>query len=278
MRKLFAAFPNLTSLIIHKTTVVSNKLMERFLDANPHLKELDITHCHYITNEIIRSIAERCSRIEKFVLNNYRFGDFARYAEHFKRLKALKSLEAHCGGKSFSLVMEELAAAHTPLECLRLFEFHSDRKLAIGISQCTRLKQLELSNQSNMALSDVLLIVSNLTELAELHLRTSSLFITNLMEIVRCAPKLQTLRYFYWYYNRAPSFDEAELFTVQKIRTAVVKRKQKCRLDLKLRGMRLNVPKKKLEKNADILRISYYQILRIYRRLNIFPKPIGKQI
>lgn len=172
--------------------------------------------------------------------------------KYYKQLTALKSLYVDCGGERFSSVMEALAAAHIPSESLGLELFHMESKLITGISQCTQSNVLELSDkleESIMALSDVLVIVSNLTELSEVRLELKTILITDLVGILRCAPKLQTFHYS----SRVPSSVETELF--MDIRDVLVERKEKRRLDLFLTNAQLNVAKELLKKNADILKI-----------------------
>lgn len=253
------AFPKLRSICL-KGVTVSMRSMESFLCSHPLLREIIFESC--IQSEIIESIANFNPELEKFELKDARWTEnFSRNAEHLKRLTSLKSLELDCEGKSMTSLLRKLAAARIPLECLRLDCFNVDQGFFNSIVEWKQLRILELHTFLDWKLSDVLTIVSNLTELIELDLRVSAIWMTDLVEIVRCAAKLQKL--VYWIKRDAIMCDTlVDVGSFMHLRDVVAKRTEKRRLVLLLDGsdfihkiFKVNVPEELQRANAALLEI-----------------------
>lgn len=191
-------FPKLVSLSIRGASS-SNESIEQLLAANQQVKEMELTGCYGVTSEIIQSIAERTPQIEKIALAWPEYEpDFIQNVEQLKRLTSLKSLQIDCGEQSFSSALKELAAAHIPLECLKLSYFSSDEEFINELVEFKQLNVLDLYYVEGLVTEDILYIVSNLSELTELtigEIRRNPMDGNDLVEIVRCAPKLQKLKH-----------------------------------------------------------------------------------
>lgn len=243
------ALPELKSLVFDYYRHDSDEDLIRFLSVNPQLKAISI-ECHVIYGEILPIIAKCTPQVEKlkFTPVSGFMRDFVGNAEHLKRLTALKSLEIKCSSFSLGLVLGE------SLESLDLERFRADREFVTELSkwkQLTRLGQVYCSYQ-DMKLSDILMIVRNLSELTELKLIYVRDSIADLVEIVRWAPKLQKLTYG----SLTGSSIDLDLF--MKVRSVVANREQSCPRSLvwHLYNVKLDVPEESLNANKDILILS----------------------
>lgn len=149
-----------------------------------------------ITSQIFLSIVQHASKIEKISITGIkRDADFIRSATSLKHLKALKSLKIDCCGLSISPVIRELAAAHVPLESLQIIDCQWNPELSGGISGLGKLKSLVLNVVENVNFSDgIFTMLRKLCDLTYLHMNVvDDLLGADLMEIMRCTPKLSKL-------------------------------------------------------------------------------------
>lgn len=167
-----------------------------------------------------------------------------------KRFTALKVLGIDCDDESFSTVLKDFTAAHIPLEYLSLSNSCPDREFVHEISKWKQLKKLKLDGVGDLKLSDAMTIVRNLSELTKLMITSNSILTTDLLEIVRCAPKLRKLKYYLG--ESAATLDE-DLF--MKIRDVVAKRNEKCPLILFSHDHSSDVSEKLRNANKGILEI-----------------------
>lgn len=243
-------FPKLKSICVHDNLsvfVVPIEPIKHFLCLNQQLKEIDIDLCN-LSSEVMHSIVKYTPQIEKLALRSYT-QDFIEYTKYLKELTALKSLHINFGGESQNTLFTELVAAHIPLECLRLNSFQSDREFVNGITKLKQLKKLELTCSVEMNVSDILKIVSRLTELTELEVAIPSILVADLVEIVRRAPKLKKL-VFHHTANCKPLFG---VYWFMEIKDVLRKRAEKCRLDLAMENVKVDVPGVLIRANVDIL-------------------------
>lgn len=250
-----AGSPKLKKFTIDCTKYISNESIDRFLSVNPQLKEITIFDCDSVTSGIIPSIAKYTPHIEKISLTECRDseGDFFEHARHLKQLTALKVLRMECCGQPFSPVLKELSAAQFPLEHLHLSCLGFDAEIANEIIKWKNLKTLRLQPSEDNKLSDVLMMVRNLSELIELSVSSDSIFITDFVEIVRNAPKLERFEYDF----TTKSIFDADLF--MKIRNVVANRKTIRPLNLLAFRERqiIDVPAKLRQANENVLKIDF---------------------
>lgn len=246
------AFPKLKSICLHndlRNLVTPIEPIKQFLRLNQQLREIDINLCD-LSSEVMHSIAKYTPQIEKIALRSYS-RDFIEYKKYLKQLTALTSLQINFGGELQSSVLTELAAVHIPLECLRLNFFQSDRELVEGITKLKQLKILELTHCVEMESSHILTIVSELCELTELVVAIPSLLVDDLVGIVRRAPKLNKLVF----HNASYCEPIFGVYWFMEIKDLLRKRTEKCRLDLSMSCVKVDVPEVLLKANADIFKI-----------------------
>lgn len=246
------AKPKLESLSVTSVRHRNEKILD-FLKANRQLKEMKIDRC-VVPNDFIQSIVQFVPGIEKisYTRNSYGGADrFIANAKYFKQLSALKSLEVDCEHQSFSPVMQELVAARIALKCLKLKYFKSDLSLVNAMAEMTGLEELELVDGEGMEISEVLLIIRQLTELTHLNLELRGLSASDMVEIVRCTPKLREFKYCRWIGDS--TFDES---VYQQMLKVVSSRDAKCQLNIILPKRVVLVSRVLQKANADTLKIT----------------------
>lgn len=250
----------LKSLKISRGFDLINETVESFLKETQNLKELELCDCIKLTSQVFEYIAQNTKQIEKITLKNYD-GDCVENAKQLKELTALEWLDIDCRKNSFSPVIGALAASSIPLKLkfLKLTHFTEDSALFNEISKLKKLKTLVLFfSQNEIKLADVVSMVERLSELSDLRLQyTDEVSATNVLAIIRCAPKLQYLR-----------LDSKHTITVddklyENIGEIVARRKPRCLLEIKF----LPVSKKVQQKLLD----SYQTSLKLDNTLSYKP-------
>lgn len=250
-------FPKLSSLSIRYDFDISDQSINYLLAVNPPLREINIIGCqHSNTSRIIQSIVQHTPGVEKIslLINSENKSDFIESAKQFKRLTALKSLNIGCFDESFSPVLNELAAAHIPLEHLHLFDLLPDAQLLNEMAKWSQLREFGLEFVRNLPIGNVLRIVCGLSELTKLSLIDVGLCKTDLIKIVRCAPKLRKLEFSLW--REFVLKFEVDLF--MRIRNVVAKRKDKSPgllILIEKENSKLNVPKELQIANEKFLKV-----------------------
>lgn len=247
------AIPTLESIRIE---YIGNRSIADFLELNPQLKKISLLSCPRVTDDMIPSIVQYNPRIEKFELHSSLLTrDFIENTKRLARLPALKCLKINCGGKSFAPAIEELVAAHIPLERLILGQCILDTQFADAIVELKQLKILKIALcDRNMKKADVLKIARNLSELHHLdtwdpcHGMTSS----DLLEIIQCAPKLQSLDFHF------TEESKLDIESYMKIMNVVAARNEKCPLQIRCpRSSFVDVPKDLQKANRGKLRLTF---------------------
>lgn len=194
------AFPKLKCFSIENCGGTTIKSIQKMLEVNPQLNELNIVLCNQVSDEILPSIVRNVPQIEKISFRSiYPTKNFIKNAKNLKELTELKSLDMFCCYKRILPVIGELAAAHVPLECLKLEQFVLNQEVFNGISKLGKLKELHLididdDGGQGMECSDGMLkMIRNLSELTHLRLHVAAFVGDELVEIIRCAPKLHKL-------------------------------------------------------------------------------------
>lgn len=251
-------FSRLKSLKIVACHDVDNASIENFLGTNPHLEELEIRCCENIRSDVFRSFTQHIPQIEKLDLCvEYNHDAFIEDAEHLKHLTVLKSLKMKCHDHSFSPVINELVAAHVPLEVLQLIDCVANTELAQGIAGLIHLKELKLNNAPSFQLSDIFIFVSALSELNNLQVEVSNLQMnsTNLVDIIRLsAATLWKLEI----YLPNPNETKLEEADFNKILEIIRQRDAKLCFELTLHskvGLVINVPRKLMNAFENTLKI-----------------------
>lgn len=168
--------------------------IRNMLAANPQLKELRINYCSQVTSEDFPAIVRHVPQIEKISLMHiFPVFDLDENARCLKHLTSLKSLQMNLHGISISPTITEMAAAHVPLEYLELSDFRSNREFFYGISEFKKLRTLKLRCGDLHFSRAMFYAIRHLTELTHLELEVAPMCENNLLETIRCAPKLRKL-------------------------------------------------------------------------------------
>lgn len=244
--------PKLESLILTDCPTIHEETMRIFFEVNQQLVKVKIGSCTTISDQLIRSIAQCCLKIEmmEFDTDSRPTNDFIKNASHLKRSTALKTLSLYCSQESISPVIAELVAAHIQLESLKLHEFESDQELVDGISKMKTLEKLELHPANDIESNEILAIVSNLNELNHLNVTGCSLLPEDLVQIVRCAQKLRFLKYFRTKLRYDRQFGETEFREILRLVAG-----RGAPLVLNLRSWYADVPNQLRVANANSLQI-----------------------
>lgn len=248
--------PKLVTFGLEQCYGIKKKSIEKFLKMNPQLQDISINECTKITSRILPSVVMYAPRLEWFSFSENVFtSDFLKNAKSLKHLSALKELHMSCDFQSISSFIVELGAARIPLETLSLAEFNWDEKIATGMVGLQKLKTLDIMHAGNLKVSQITKIVSNLCELVHLTVDVDDLTATNLVEILRCGPKLGYLNLF-TYHGGSITID-TKLY--MEILAVVVKRKEKCHLKICFLSsdekIKLNVSEELLQANQESLQI-----------------------
>lgn len=254
------ANPTLKSFKIEHCGKFTNKTIKKFLKKNPQLEKLEMEWCRGIPSRIFKSVVQYTPRIEKLTLaNNDDDGAFVESANHLKELTALKWLEIDCHYEPFAPVIDHLAEANVPLECLRLLAFVEDQELFEGISKFKHLKTLKLFYGRNMNISDVLGMVRRLSNLCDLRVNDVAVTANDYLEVVRSATKLQHLQLELIHKVTL----DVELYT--KMLEVVATRKEKSRLKIGFMRSSVTVPQETLVANLHLLEVDEKCIIYVTR-------------
>lgn len=168
--------------------------IQGMLAANSQLKELSINYCSQIASEDFPAIVRNVQQIEKISLMRiFPIFELDRNTQCLRHLTSLKSLQMNFHGISISPIITGMAAAHVPLEYLELSDFRSDREFFHGISEFKRLHTLKLRHGDLHFSRAMFYAIRHLTKLTHLELEIAPMCENNLLEIIRCAPKLRKL-------------------------------------------------------------------------------------
>lgn len=113
------------------------------------------------------------------------------------------------------------------------------------------LEELELIDGRGMKISEVLVIIRNLSELTTLNLELAGLSAVEMVEIVRCAPKLREFKYCRWIENS--TFEESVYQTILNVVSA---REPECQLNIILPTRVVCVPRILQKANEHTLKIT----------------------
>lgn len=232
-------------LKISEVTVNNSRVINRTTCIIPKIEEMTFTYKNDADEEIIEDDGdEEWEDIEDDE-------DDSDDEEDFPYLHPLKSLKIDFRYTPFSGLICDLALYNIPLESLKLWRFISDEMLVKSTAKLKKLKKLELIDGDNMKLSDVVEILEKVGEISELNLQLAGILPANLVEVVRCAPKLGELKYTPNDWNW--TFDE-NLF--QEMLKVVAEREVKSRLTIEMPARMLDVPEKLQETHAHLLQIN----------------------
>lgn len=226
--RFHAALPKLTSFYIEDCIGTKNKSIVKFLKVNPQIQILSIEGCKKITGRIIPSIVEYNRQVEEFTFTgNVLSTDFHEKAEQLIQLPALKALSLYGRRMHVAPVVCKLARKQYPLEYLSLCVWNLDRHLVKSIGDLKTLKVLCLRHGPSVTASDIVGIVSNLPELTEIGILVNELPVSDLVPIIRNAPKLCRLKFSCL---KDPFMIDDDLY--MQMLAAAATREEKGRLDL----------------------------------------------
>lgn len=247
--------PKLKSYSIEDCKGIKKKSIEKFLKMNTFLEKIQIIGCQKITNRILPSIVKHQPQLKSIsFMYTPSTSDFVENAKCLRNLSALTSLQLDCNFLAISSLLNELSAARIPLEMLALSQFTSNEEFVTGFSGLKKLKKLVMIGANKMKMPEITEIILNLSELNTLTLALHALRASDLVEIIRCAPKLNDL-VFYIHLTDSSTLDGN---WYMKILDVVTKRTEKCRLDITLWGKNdvLNVADELLQTNQEFLQIT----------------------
>lgn len=253
---------------------VTFESIQNLLKINPQLKEIIMSGSRrsQITSQIFSAIVQHTLKIEKISITGMkRDASFIQCATSLKHLKALKSLKIDCQGLSLSPVIRELAAASVLLESLQIINCQPNQELFNGISGLEKLKSLILNVTENVFFSDgIFTMLGQLRQLTHLHLdAVDDLLGAELVEIIRCAPKLNKLKM-----RLTNQYEEVLVENEYKqiVDLVVARRKEKCLVGIEFilhfddddfdddeRNI-INVPKELMEENKGNINISMQRV------------------
>lgn len=247
-----STFPKLNSLSISDCYYLKNESMGKFLEANPQLKEVELKSS--ADTRIMQIVAQHSSQIEKLIFQSYIGSGFVDSAMHLKRLTTLKWLEIRGGFECISPVINELAVAQVPLECLILLQPIPEKELFNAISKLKQMKKLGLGlfncGKNIVNVSDIVKMVGCLSELCDLHLICNDeMTAADLLEIIRCAPKMQFLEFL--------GIQKIYVNVYMQILELVRKREIMCSLEICCLPDCVSVPAELLKANRNLLEITY---------------------
>lgn len=251
--------PKLQSICVTSCGLRKRSIV-KFLKANHQLKEIEILGCKRITSRIIQPIVQYTPQIEtlRFTSNVFTQDLYAN-AKLLEKLTSLKSLQIDGFNRCISPIIRQVSVARLPLECLLLWQFEFDKELIAVMTEMKKLKELVLIAGSNMKVTDVIGIIKNIDELTDMTLfDVDTLEPTDLPEIIRCAPKLRSLKFRLPYDVSDSVLLDPDIY--QDILRAIGDRKAKNRLELVLRPYphhTIDVPMELLKSNESLLKIYY---------------------
>lgn len=169
------------------------------------LKVLELHNCRWESEVVLSETLAACSELHTLNLK-IDIRDWTLYERNSKHFTKLKSLELDCRFQSISSLLNELAAAQTPLESLQLYRVGIHSEVAHQIAAMRQLKTLKLIGREqglwdgermylDVEETIVPTILKGLTELTHLFLGIGLLSGSNLVEVIRLAPKLCELNY-----------------------------------------------------------------------------------
>lgn len=230
--------------------------IRNMLAANPQLKELKINYCSQVTSEDFPAIVRHVPQIEKIsLLHIFPVFDLDTNTNCLKHLASLKSLQMNVHGISISPTITEMAAAHVPLEYLELSDFRSNREFFRGISEFKKLHTLKLRSGDLHFSRAMFHAIRQLTELTHLELEVTPMCENNLLEVIRCAPKLRKLR-LELARDQRKVLNENEYKAIMDLLT---RRGEKFHLEIEISAKRhvLDLPIELLTANEDKLTIKF---------------------
>lgn len=207
--------------------------MESFLECNPQIKNIMIRHVE-TTGNIISKIAQHLPLVESIVvrcrqdiIEQPSFGPVA--------FKSLKRLYIDCTPSRSASVITALAATRVPLEHLELYDWNDS--VVDAICNLKTIKTLYWFRARNLPLSQLIRICRQLSELVDLLVcriyldaDRHKLVATDLLTIVRNAPKLQRINF---WHNSIDISSEAYAILVEALQNRAVKTRLEIIIDQK---------------------------------------------
>lgn len=247
------SFPKLVLLSLEKINNVKNNDLEEFLKLNPQLKKIGLIGCKNLDSSYFKSLATYVPNIEGIQIDGLSKvnGTNLKYLSKFNCLHTLKLFHDYkqsdrpVAPDTFMLsVLNEIHASNVRLQhlhvvCLR--EFTSTEQLVDTIVKFKTLKDVWLVGVPSLEISHILRICKELDELSDLQLNGLKFIMTatDLLEIIKCAPKLQSLQYACSHsttasvgLKRAKEVGGIDLDAYMKMVEFVGKRKEKIRLSI----------------------------------------------
>lgn len=205
---------------------VGKTTMDIFLDLNPQLNRVKTEITVRNSERIIQLNQQNAIPVIEEISFVYMYTELDSIPFH---MHPLKSLKLDFAFDSSLKIIHELGYAASQLECLKLKKFPSTQ--FSDIAQMKKLRKLELFYVVSLEVSDFLDVFRGVSELTELKLHFIVLPPNDLVEIVRCAPKLTILKYVTR--NENWIIDENVYWEILE---AVLARDTICRLVIELRG------------------------------------------
>lgn len=168
------SIPSMQS-IAFETINVTNRNIDEILLLNPQLKKIEISSCRFVTDSVLKSLAQHVQQIETihFRTENPTRGKNIKY---LGRMQGLRSLQLSGFDGNTKCVVREIAAGCIPLEHLHLKlswcdPHHNVEQLVQEIVKLKSLKTLRLEDCKYLNVNHIMDICNQLPDLAELHLK-----------------------------------------------------------------------------------------------------------
>lgn len=265
---LHETFPKLERISFHSLHGFMNYDIEKILQCNPKLKEIELDKCKNLGTNTLWAIAEYAKKVEKLNLN-FHFQKPNPNAKYFSGLHKLSSL-ALCllfEPDYVTSVICEIAEAGIPLKYLRLgglwMEKNSSTQQAFidGMSKLTKLETLVLVKSQGLNATDINSICEHLKDLRELQLESFvALTADDLLMLVGNAEKLEQVLLvdtfpIYDHGRKCNIIIDFDGKTFQKIVNIVKKRSKRTRLNIYLNTDCYNVaiPDELAKANKDFV-------------------------
>lgn len=206
------SFPKLMFFSLRDMSSIKNDDLEEFLKLNTQLKKIRLIGCRKIDVGCFKSMATHVPDIEAIHIGTTRitYGNEQNLESlgKLKRLNTLKlynSLEgylSHRVSRTFvTSVLHVIDEYNVPLQHLHVHcdsRFERTEQVVDAILKLKTLRTLSLTDIPRLKMAHILRICKHLGELSELQLQRIEFVISaeDLLEIIKCAPKLQSLYYF----------------------------------------------------------------------------------